>query len=130
MQWESMGKHYEEESKGDSRHADQHDKVSQKTTGEAANGLFSTLPLVGYRRFSRLPLGMFLQFLGFFVVESERAVVEPHERLAWVRHLGRSSRDWSIQFTALIRVRDALIVVLRSTVAPGLKDESTHDFAS
>jgi len=74
--------------------------------------LLPTLPLTGRWRFSGLILGMFLEFLRFFMGESERTVVEPHERLAWIRHPGRCAREVGIQFTAFIGVRNTLIVTV------------------
>jgi len=59
-----------------------------------------------------LLLGVFLEFLRFFVGESERAIVEPHERLTWIWHLGRGARDRSIRFTVFIGVRNALIIII------------------
>ena len=72
--------------------------------------LLSTLPLTRCRWFRRLLLGMFLEFLRFFVCESERAIAEPHERLTWIRHLGRSASDRRIRFTVFVGVRHALII--------------------
>jgi len=54
---------------------------------------------------------MFLEFLRFFVRESERAIAEPHERLTWIRHLGRSPSDRSIRFAVFVGVRNALMVI-------------------
>ena len=55
---------------------------------------------------------MFLELLRFFVGESERAIVEPHERLAWIRHLGRSARDGGSRFTVFVGVRNALMITI------------------
>ena len=55
---------------------------------------------------------MFLEFLRLFVCESERAIVKPHERLTWIRHLGRSARDGGIRFAVIIGVRNALMMIV------------------
>jgi len=59
-----------------------------------------------------LLLGVFLEFLRFFVCESERAIAEPHERLTWIRHLGRSANDRGIRLAVFIGVRNALLVII------------------
>jgi hypothetical protein len=74
--------------------------------------LLPALPFTCCWWFGGLLLGMFLKFLRFFVRESERTVVEPHERLARVRHLGGSSNNRSIRFTIVIGVRNALMVII------------------
>jgi len=80
--------------------------------GSGRKLLLSTLPLVGSWWCSRLLLGMFLELLRFFMGESERAIVEPHERLARIRHLGRSARNGSIRFTVFVGVRNALMITI------------------
>lgn len=74
--------------------------------------LLPTLPLTGRWRFSGLFLGIFPEFLRLFMGENERAVVEPHERLTWVRHSGRSANEGDIQFTAFIGVRNTLTITV------------------
>ena len=63
-------------------------------------------------------LGMFLELLRFFMGEGEWTVVEPHERLTWIRHLSRSAWNRGVRFAVVVGVRNALIIsILTGTVA-------------
>jgi len=72
----------------------------------------STLPLAGCWWFSGLFQGMFLEFLSLFMGKSEWAVVKPHKRLAWIRHLSGSAGDRGIRFAAFVGIRNALMMII------------------
>lgn len=122
----SIGKHYEKESKGDVMASTQMSivKSCKNVQGSRRKSSLPTLPLIGRWGFSRLLLGVFLELVRFFVRESKRTVVKPHERLAWIRHLGRSAGERGIRFAVFISIRNALIIIVISDRVKNLTGKS------